>query len=149
MTHDTTQSSGKSAPKRAPDKHDENGLEIGDPTPMEPPLGYRKTLSLTEQIQQQVRIAQLKILEDSALEETEEDADDFEVGEDFEPLSPHENEHMPTLANLKKRAAEINSAIEKRKLELAIAAQNERINKHKKKAEAVENPDTDPPGTND
>jgi len=149
MAHDTTKSSGQSAPKRAPDKHDENGLEIGDPTPMEPPLGYRKTLSLSEQIQQQVRIAQLKILEDSALDETEDEADDFEIGEDYEPLSAHENDHMPTLANLKKRAKEINDKIEKRKLELAIQAQNERINKHNRKAAEVQNPDTDPPGTNE
>jgi len=135
MPHDTTQQSGVfKAPKRAPDRHDENGLEIGDPTPMEPPLGYRKALSLTEQIQQQVRIAQLKILEDSAIAETEDEADDFEVGDDFEPLSPHENDHMPTLANLKKKAAEINTAIEKRKLELAIKAQKERIDKHNQRA---------------
>lgn len=129
--------------KRSEEKHTEEGFEIIDPTPMQPPLGYKRSLSLSEQIAQQVRIAHLKILEDSAVSETEEEADDFEVGEDFEPLSPHENDHMPTLANLKKRAKEINDAIEKRKLELAIDMHKEKIAKTKAKTEpAPEAPET-------
>lgn len=121
--------------KRSQDRHNEAGEEILDPTPMQPPLGYRKTLSLSEQIAQQVRIAQLKILEDSAIEETEEEADDFEVGDDYEPLSKYENDHMPTLANLKKQAKEINDAIEKRKLQVAIDQHKDKIAKHKAKTE--------------
>lgn len=142
MDHDTTKDSGAfKEPKRAPDKHDENGLEIGDPIPMQPPLGYKKSLSLSEQIAQQVRIAQLKILEDSLLEETEDEADDFEVGDDFEPLSQYENDHMPTLANLKKQAQEINAAIKKRNTELAIEAHKNAI----KKTQAVTSPAAQPP----
>lgn len=105
---------------------------------MQPPLGYKRSLSLAEQIAQQVRIAQLKILEDSAIGETEDEADDFEIGEDFEPLSPYENDHMPTLANLKKRAKEINDAIEARKLELAINQHKEKIAKHNEKKEPAQ-----------
>jgi len=141
MVHDTTKPSDvEKAPKRSPDKHNEDGGEILDPTPMQPPLGYKKSLSLSEQIAQQVRIAQLKILEDSLLEETEDEADDFEVGEDFEPLSAHENDHMPTLANLKKKAAEINAAIKKRNTELAIEAHQNAI----KKTSAVTSPPAQP-----
>lgn len=143
-THDTTKASGLSEPKKAPEKHDENGGEILDPTPMQPPLGYKKSLSLSEQIAQQVRIAQLKILEDNMVHETEEDADDFEVGEDFEPLSQYENEHMPTLANLKKKAAEINAAIKKRNTELAIEAHKKAI----KKTQAVTSPPAQPADNN-
>lgn len=116
--------------KRSEQKHNEFGEEITDPVPMQPPLGYKKTLSLSEQIAQQVRINQLRLMEDMRMEESEEDADDFNVGDDFEPFSPHENENMPTLANLKKKAKEINDQIEKRKLEVAI-------NQHKKKIEAT------------
>lgn len=139
--HDTTEvSSVFKAEKRSPDKHDENGGEVIDPTPMQPPLGYKKTLSLSEQIAQQVRIANLKILEDMALEETEDEADDFNVGEDFEPYSPHENDHMPSLGNLKKKALEINNAIKKRQTELAIQAHKDSI----RKTSAVTSPPAQP-----
>lgn len=124
--------------KRSEEKHTEEGYEITDPTPMQPPLGYKRTLSLSEQIAQQVRIHHLKILEDSAIDETDEDADDFEIGEGYEPLSQYENDHMPTLANLKKRAKEINDAIDKRKLELAIKQHKEKIENHNKKAQPEE-----------
>lgn len=130
--------------ERSERKHTKEGFEIPDPTPMQPPLGYKKTLSLSEQIAQQVRIAHLKILEDSAIEETEDEADDFEVGEEYEPLSKYENDHMPTLANLKRRAREINDAIEKRKLEVAIGQHKDKIAKTKAKLEpAPEAPETD------
>lgn len=143
--HDTTKRSDAiREPKRAPDKHDENGGEVIDPTPMQPPLGYKRSLSLSEQIAQQVRIAHLRILEDSALEETEDEADDFEIGEDYEPLSKHENDHMPTLANLKKKAAEINAAIKKRNTELAIEAHKNAI----KKTAAVTSPPAQPENNN-
>lgn len=115
--------------KRSPKKHDEEGRELTDPTPMQPPLGYRRTLSLSEQIAQQVRVAKLQLLEEMKLEETEDEADDFEVGDDFEPLSPHENDHMPTLANLKKQAREINLAIEKANRENAIRVHEQTLKK--------------------
>lgn len=123
--------------ERSKQKHDENGFELTDPTPMQPPLGYKKSLSLSEQIAQQVRIQSLRMLEDMRVEETEEEADDFNVGDDLEPFSPHEVENMPTLANLKKKAKEINDAIEKRKLEIAIGTHKDKIEKTKQKAAAV------------
>jgi len=96
------------------------GEELLDPTPMAPPLGYKRQPSLYEQIQAAVR--QSKLDELYQLEETEEDADDFEVGDDFEPFSEHENEHMPTLANLKKEADRINAEIKKAQKEAALEA---------------------------
>lgn len=139
--HDTTEISNVfKAEKRSPDKHDEQGGEQIDPTPMQPPLGYKKTLSLSEQIAQQVRIAHLKILEDTALDETEDEADDFETGEDFEPYSKHENDHMPSLGNLKKRALEIQNQIKKRQTELAIEAHKDSI----RKTQAVTSPPAQP-----
>lgn len=126
--------------ERSSKKHDDEGLEIGDPTPMQPPLGYKKSLTLSEQIAQQVRVHQLRLMEDMQMEESEEDADDFNVGEDFEPFSKYENENMPTLANLKKQAKAINDAIEKRKLEIAVNMQKERIEKTNNKQQAPAEP---------
>lgn len=145
MSHDTTQiKHANTMPGRAPDKHDDEGGELGDPTPLEPPLGHRRSLSLTEQIAQQVRIAQLKILEDRMTPETEDEADDFDVGDDYEPLSKHENDHMPTLANLKKRAKEINDAIEKHNLARKIDEHKKRLADKAPKKEGREAPPTEP-----
>jgi len=128
--------------KLSKDRHNEAGEEILDPTPMQPPLGYKRTLSLSEQIAQQVRIAHLKILRDNLADvaESEEEADDFEVGDDFEPMSQYENDHMPTLGKLKKKAAEIQAAIRKRQTELAIEAHEKSI----KKTQAVTSPPAQP-----
>lgn len=102
-------------------RHDANGNEILSEIPMQPPLGYRRTPTLAEQIRQQVRQAKLEFLDDGTISETDEDADDFEVGDDFEPLSPHENDHIPSIAELKKQASEINEEISKRIREGAVA----------------------------
>lgn len=118
--HDTTKVSGLSEPGLAEKRHNANGEEILDRYPMEPPLGYKRTLSLAEQIAQQVRIQKAMALDDVNLQETEEEADDFEVGEDYEPLSPYENDHIPKIAELKKRAAAINAAIRKAQNDKAI-----------------------------
>lgn len=100
--------------KLSPDKHTESGEEIMDPRPMQPPLGYHRPPTLAEQIRQQVLLQKLDALD--ALEETEEDADDFAVDDEFEPFSPHENEGMPTIRELKARAKEINDEIKRRDL---------------------------------
>lgn len=89
-------------------------METPDPTPMQPPLGYKRAPTLAEQIRHQVLAAKLDAL--AELEETEEEADDFEVGDDFTPLSEHENDHVPTLKQLKEHAKHINEEIEKAKL---------------------------------
>lgn len=120
MTHDTTKSEGLSAPKLSPLRHDENGYEKLDPTPMQPPLGYKKTLSLNEQIMQQVRLYKQQLLEDDAISETDEEADDFDTGEDFEPLSQYENDHIPSVKKLKEEARKINAKREERIRQKAI-----------------------------
>lgn len=131
--------------ERSEKKHNEKGEEIVSPVPKQPPLGYKRSLSLSEQIAQQVRIQRLAMLEDMMDPETEDEADDFDVGDDLEPFSKYENDHMPTLANLKKQAQEINDAIAKRKLEIAINQHKEKIQKTKAKTEepAEPAPDTD------
>jgi len=96
-------------------RHDDAGREKLDDRPMQPPLGYKRAPTLAEQIRQQVIRAKLEELE--MLQETDEEADDFEVGDDFEPLSPHENEHIPSIKELRKRADEINAEIRRQNLE--------------------------------
>lgn len=132
MGHDTTKVSDEhKESKLSPDRHNEKGEEVLDPYPVQPPLGYTKTLSLHEQIAQQVRLAKFQIHEADQLEETEDEADDFEVGDDFEPLSPHENDHVPTIKALKKRAIEINEAIKNKERALAIKEHEEKKRKEK------------------
>lgn len=82
-------------------RHTESGQEILNPTPMQPPLGYKKTLSLAEQIRQQVRT--LKALEDDE-PETEEEADDFEIEDDPVPHSRWENDLVPSIKETRERA---------------------------------------------
>jgi len=129
-SHDTTATSTvERAPKLSPLRHDATGGEVLDPQPMQPPLGYKKQLSLTEQIRQQVRLHALS-LEDNDITETDEEADDFEIGEDYEPLSKHENDHIPTVKELKQKAAAINKKIREANNKAAIA-------EHEKKVKAM------------
>lgn len=81
-------------------RHDEHGHEILNPTPVAPPLGYKPSLSLAEQIRLQIR--QLKSLDDKE-PETEEEADDFEMDEDPQPQSRWENDMVPSIRELRKR----------------------------------------------
>lgn len=74
---------------------DENGAEHPDPTPMAPPIGYKRQPSLAEQIREMVRSERLKQEVEEAGFETFEEADDFEVGDDYDPHSPHENDFDP------------------------------------------------------
>jgi len=97
-------------------RHDKDGAEVLDPVPMQPPLGYKRAPSLSEQIRQQVIAAKLDEL--ANMEETEDEADDFEVGDDFEPLSPYENDHIPSIKQLRQKVTEIQAEIHKRNLEV-------------------------------
>jgi len=119
---------GKSTPS-SEEKHNRQGQELMDPTPMQPPMGYRKTPTLSEQIAQQVRQMKLELLQNDSIGETEEDADDFEIGDDFEPLSPHENDHIPSIKVLKQQALEINKRIEEANRRAAIAAHEKALGK--------------------
>lgn len=87
-------------------RHDENGHEVLNPTPMQPPLGYRPTPSLAETIRQQVR--QLKHLADTE-PESEEEADDFEIDEDPQLVSRWENDMIPSIKETRKRMREIEA----------------------------------------
>lgn len=97
------------------ERHLPDGTEKLSPVPIQPPLGYKRVPSLSEQIRQQVLAAKLDELDN--LMESEEEADDFAIDDDMAPFSPHENEGMPTIAELKRKAAEINAEIQRQNLE--------------------------------
>lgn len=117
-------------------RHTKEGGEVLDPTPLQPPLGYKRTPSLSEQIAIQVRRMKLELLQDDSIEETDEEADDFEVGDDFHPLSPHENDHIPSIKTLKARAKKINDQIAEANRRAAIAAHEKAL----KKPSSITNP---------
>lgn len=63
--------------------------EYPDPTPVEMPLGFKRPPTLQEEIQRLIRVQMSQAAQDSGME-TFEEADDFEVDEDPDPLSPYE-----------------------------------------------------------
>lgn len=66
----------------------DQGQLVPDPTPMAPPIGYKKTESMVEIVRRQVRLASLEA--QAAGAETLEQSDDFDVGDDPELRSPYE-----------------------------------------------------------
>lgn len=110
-------------------RHNEAGEEKLNPVPMQPPLGYKKAPSLAEQIAQQVRRMKLDLLQSDNVAETDEEADDFEIGDDYEPLSKHENDHIPSISVLKQRAKDINDQIKEANRRAAIEAHENALRK--------------------
>lgn len=82
---------------------DKLGRLMPDPTPIEPPIGYKPAPSLFEQIREMVRSETLRQAAEDAGAETFEEADDFEVGDDWDPRSPYENEWDTPMDELKRR----------------------------------------------
>lgn len=64
--------------------------EIVSAIPVAPPVGYVEQPSLVERIRSMVRSEHLRYAATEAGYETFEDAEDFEVGDDFEPHTPYE-----------------------------------------------------------
>lgn len=102
------------------EKHDEYGREIMDDTPIK--IAVRRPESMFETMRRNVQLAKLELLRDNAIEETEEEADDFEVGDDFVPLSRYENDHIPSIKEAKLQIAAWKREIERQNLEAALAA---------------------------
>jgi len=75
---------------------DDNGHEIPDPTPLSLPLGFKKPEILAETV---ARLVRSEISRQAQLQgfETFEEAEDFDVGDDFEPGAPYETYFDPVL----------------------------------------------------
>lgn len=77
------------------------GKQVPDPVPMAPPIGYKRQPSLSEQIRQMVQSEHLAMAAREAGMETFEEAEDFDVGDDYEQMrSPWENEFDPPLSEI-------------------------------------------------
>lgn len=87
-------------------RHNEDGHEILNPTPMQPPLGYKPQMSLAEQIRQQVRAMKSEI---DMEPETEEEADDFEIDDDPPIPSRWENDMVPSIKETRARIRELEA----------------------------------------
>jgi len=72
---------------------DAEGRELPNPTPVAPPVGYKRQPTIAEQMRQMIRQASYEASQMGA--ETEAEANDFDVGEDMEPDSPYENDFEP------------------------------------------------------
>lgn len=73
----------------------EKGQEIPDPTPMAPPVGFKRQPSLSEQIRQMILSEKLRQEAEEMGYETFEEADDFDVDDDFDPSTPYEEVFDP------------------------------------------------------
>lgn len=73
---------------------DERGREILDGTPIAPPVGYKQTVPLAQQIREMVRSENLRLAAQESGLETFEEADDFNIddpdGTAYDPSSPFE-----------------------------------------------------------
>lgn len=76
---------------------DEHGKFWPNPIPLEPPIGYQAQPDLAEQIRSMVRSEQLRVAAEAAGYGSMEDEDDFEVGDDWDPMSPYEYNFDPPL----------------------------------------------------
>lgn len=85
---------------------DDNGQFYPDPTPIAPPIGYTREPSMWDIIREK-RNKEFLALQAAGFE-TEEEANDFAVGDDYEPESPHELDEVTEvpLSVMRQRAFE-------------------------------------------
>lgn len=74
---------------------DDFGREIPDPTPMAPPVGYKRQPTMVEIIRQQIQGEALRRAAAEMGKESWQEADDFDVGDDYDPTSPWEEQFDP------------------------------------------------------
>lgn len=78
-----------------------DGTQVLDPTPLAPPIGYKKHPSMVEIVRDMVRRERLAAEAEAAGMETFEEADDFDVGDEPELMrSGWENDFDPPLVEL-------------------------------------------------
>lgn len=75
-------------------RFDDKGREIPDPVPVAVPHSWERPLSLHDQIKRFIRV-EMSQAADLAGEESFEDAEDFDVDEDPDPLSAYEIPEAP------------------------------------------------------
>lgn len=80
-----------------------DGTPVLDPTPLAPPIGYKKQPSMVEIVRDMVQRERLAQEAEAAGYETFDESEDFDIGDDFELMpSPWVNEFDPPLAEVAK-----------------------------------------------
>lgn len=67
---------------------DENGREVLDDTPVALPVSFKRPPTLQEQMRAMIKQMSIEASQEGA--ETLEEADDFDIGDDYDPTSPYE-----------------------------------------------------------
>lgn len=82
------------------------GQEILDPTPMAPPIGYKKQPTMVDHIRAMIASERLAQEAAAAGAETFEEADDFDVDDDPEISTPYEIHESEPVQALRRRQKE-------------------------------------------
>lgn len=77
-----------------------DGTPVLDPVPIAPPVGYKKHPSMVEIVRDMVLSERLAQAAREAGAETLEEAEDFDVQDDYDLQSPWENDFDPPLVEL-------------------------------------------------
>lgn len=92
----------------------ETGVPVPDPTPLAPPIGYKKHPSMVEIVRDMVRSERLAQEAAASGHETFEESEDFDVGDEPEQLrSKWENQFDPPLEEILKAGREVLTEREK------------------------------------
>lgn len=91
-------------------KLNETGGELLDSTPMAPPIGFTRQPSMFDIMRKMIADREIELAQQGY--ETPEEADDFDVGEDFDPSSPYEHDFDPPAPSPKVPSAALSKAAE-------------------------------------
>lgn len=87
-------------------------FEWPDPRPVAPPIGYVPEMSLAERIRAMVRSEHLRYAAMQGGMETFEEADDFDVDDDFDPSSPYEMFFDPPVVSAEAHPSGVSSPLD-------------------------------------
>lgn len=102
-------------------EYNKQGEEIPDDRPMSAAVGFKRPPSLAEMVKNLVRNEQIQRDFDTHGIETFDDADDFNVDDDFDPSSPWEESFDPTYPHIAARMQEVRSGVVQDKTPAEIA----------------------------
>lgn len=96
-------------------KLNERGHEILDPNPVEIPVGFHQPPTLEARMRALIRTEMSQLAAQKG-EETFEEADDFDIGDDFDPTSPYEQhfDHDDNIDSLKTQIKESKAKRQKK-----------------------------------
>lgn len=118
-------------------KFDAQGRELPDATPLEVPAGMRQPESIESMIARMVRGRVSELAAKDGLE-TFDEANDFEVEDDDEPLTAHEVQDMKleALADDRRRLDELEDAFNAEEKQSKVREEIEKRKEKKRRREA-------------